>query len=51
MAFDDFFQQDEFMIDPEDLETPQGESWDTGIQQDIFASGEKQDIFNTRDAM
>ena len=49
MAFDDFFQQDEFLIDPEDLETPSGENWDTGIQPDIFATGESPDIFTTKD--
>lgn len=50
MAFDDFFQSDEFLIDPEDLETPSGENWDTGIQPDIFATGELPDIFTTKDA-
>jgi len=53
MAFEDFFGQDDFLIDPEDLEsatdvTAGGESWDTGSIPDIFASGECQDIFSTK---
>jgi len=49
MAFDDFFQQDEFLIDPEDVVATTGENWDTGIQRDIFASGDIQDIFSTKE--
>lgn len=48
--FDDFFSQDDFLIDQEDmeLEVSESDSWDTGISPDIFATGESQDIFNTR---
>lgn len=51
MAFDDLFGPDDFSIDPEDLVSHDGvgEAWDTGVQPDIFASGEKQDIFSTKD--
>ncbi len=53
MDFDDFFGQDEFLIDPEDAQNlPEGaENWDTGIAPDIFKSGENQDIFNTKDLL
>lgn len=52
-VFDDFFGQDEFLIDPEDAQNlPEGaENWDTGIAPDIFKSGENQDIFNTKDLL
>ena len=50
MVMDDFFDQDDFLIDPEDIEeNTSGETWDTGISPDIFASGESQDIFSTKD--
>ena len=50
MPFDDFFNQDEFLIDPEDTQDlpVTTENWDTGIDADIFASGESPDIFNTK---
>ena len=49
MAFDDLFTNDDFLIDPEDeREIVQTESWDTGNSPDIFASGERPDIFSTR---
>ncbi len=47
--FDDLFTADEFLIDPEDVQAPTGENWDTGIVPDIFASGDSQDIFNTKE--
>jgi hypothetical protein len=49
--FNDFFDQDEFLIDPtdEDTATTTMGSWDTGIQPDIFSSGEKPDIFSTKE--
>lgn len=47
--FDDLFTEEDFVLDPEDLETnPTGEKWDTGIVPDIFASGEEPDIFSTK---
>lgn len=47
--FDDFFGEDDFTIDPDDLYTRDDtEGWDTGIDPDIFASGQAQDIFNTK---
>jgi hypothetical protein len=52
MAFDDFFQQDEFLIDPEDFKQSDGiENWDTGNQPDIFASGNEPDIFSTKNVV
>ena len=43
---DDFFDMDEFIIDPDEI-TPVDEMdlWDTGNTQDLFSSGEPQDIF------
>lgn len=49
MQFDDFFDQDDFLIDPEDLENTSDENWDTGVKPDIFVSGGEQDIFSTKD--
>lgn len=49
MPFDDLFSEDEFLIDPEDLELQTDEKWDTGVSPDIFTSGEKPDIFNTKE--
>jgi hypothetical protein len=46
--FDDLFSEDEFVIDPDDLELQTEEKWDTGISPDIFASGSEPDIFNTK---
>jgi hypothetical protein len=47
--FDEFFDFDDFAIDPDDLDSvSQDESWDTGIEPDIFATGENQDIFSTK---
>jgi len=48
MPFDDFFGDDDFLIDPEDIEQSSEEAWNTGSQSDIFASGENQDIFSTK---
>ena len=48
MPFDDLFSEDEFVIDPEDLELQTEEKWDTGITPDIFASGSAPDIFSTK---
>ena len=50
MSFDDFFQQDEFLIDPEDIQDLPAttENWDTGNVPDIFASGDSPDIFTTK---
>ncbi len=49
-VFDDFFAQDEFLIDPDDLELETDENWDTGIKSDIFATGQNPDIFKTKEA-
>jgi hypothetical protein len=48
--FDDLFGPDDFMLDPEDVQNQvEGtESWDTGNESDIFASGESPDIFTTK---
>lgn len=49
-GFDDFFSDDDFLIDPDDLyPRDSDEGWDTGVSPDIFASGEPQDIFSTKD--
>ena len=50
MEFDDFFGENEFLIDPEDLEVQESENekWDTGIKSDIFATGIEPDIFTTK---
>mgnify|MGYP003565084696 CR=1 FL=1 len=46
--FDDFFNEGDFVIDPDDFYPREtGENWDTGIDPDIFTSGEQQDIFFT----
>ena len=48
--FDDIFDDSDFMIDPDDLYPRESEGdWDTGIEPDVFASGEKQDLFSTKD--
>ena len=47
---EDFFGEEEFLIDPEDLEVKGNENWDTGINPDIFSTGETPDIFSTKDA-
>lgn len=48
---DDFFDIDEFVIDPEELQNhpERGEVFDTGHDQDLFSSGTPQDIFTTKD--
>jgi len=47
---DDFFDIDEFVIDPDELtNVPPDEIFDTGQQQDLFSSGVQQDIFTTKD--
>jgi hypothetical protein len=51
MAFDDFFDEGDFLIDPDDVNSGTGEAWDTGVQPDIFATGEAPDIFTTKDAV
>lgn len=51
MSFDDFFNQEDFLIDPDDMENTSGETFDTGIVPDIFASGQSPDIFTTKDAV
>lgn len=51
VGFDDFFDDGDFMIDPEEngnIPDNTRENWDTGISPDIFASGERQDIFSTK---
>jgi hypothetical protein len=43
---DDFFDMDEFIIDPDEIApVDEMELWDTGQSQDLFSSGEPQDIF------
>ena len=46
---DDFFDIDEFVIDPAEVESvpTTDELFDTGRDQDLFSSGVPQDIFNT----
>jgi len=47
---DDFFDIDEFVIDPDEIApVEEGELWDTGQTQDIFSSGHPQDIFTTKE--
>ena len=47
---DDFFDIDEFVIDPDELtNVPESEIFDTGNPQDLFSSGTPQDIFSTKD--
>jgi len=48
---DDFFDIDEFVIDPDELQNSpaNGEVFDTGHDQDLFSSGTPQDIFSTKD--
>lgn len=47
--FDDLFEIEDFIIDPDELHPRDNESWDSGIEQDIFSTGTPQDIFSTRD--
>jgi hypothetical protein len=48
MAFDDFFSNDDFVLDVEELEAAANEEpWDTGVEPDVFATGENPDIFST----
>lgn len=50
MNNDDFFDIDEFVIDPEEInQVSEEELFDTGREPDLFSSGTPQDIFNTRD--
>ena len=49
MEFDDFFDQTEFLIDPDESDIVQAENFDTGNAPDIFATGETPDIFTTKD--
>ncbi len=51
MSNGDFFDIDEFVIDPEEVTAPvdAGEIFDTGREQDLFSSGTPQDIFTTKD--
>lgn len=47
---DDFFDIDEFVIDPDEVGAVSDEElFDTGRDQDLFSSGTPQDIFNTRE--
>ena len=48
---DDFFDMDEFMIDPEEQPVEDWELFDTGQSSDIFSSGQPQDIFNTNEKL
>ena len=46
----DFFDIDEFVIDPDEIAPVSDEElFDTGREQDLFSSGVPQDIFNTKD--
>jgi hypothetical protein len=49
--YDDFFDIDEFVIDPGEAENmpTTDEMFDTGRDQDLFSSGVPQDIFNTKE--
>jgi hypothetical protein len=50
MAFDDLFGTDDFLIDPEEVqEVIATEGWDTGNEPDIFGTGQRQDIFSTKE--
>jgi hypothetical protein len=47
---EDFFDIDEFVIDPDDLApVDDSELFDTGRDQDLFSSGTPQDIFTAGD--
>jgi len=47
---DDFFNIDEFVIDPDEVgEVSDEELFDTGQAPDLFSSGTPQDIFNTKE--
>lgn len=46
----DFFDIEEFVIDPDELApVEEGELFDTGQSPDLFSSGQKQDIFTTKE--
>lgn len=45
--FDDLLQQD-FVIDPDEDRRETDEEWDTGIEDNVFTTGEKPDIFSTK---
>jgi len=47
-GFDDFFGQEDFLIDPDEKELKTTENWDTGIDSDIFVTGSNPDIFSTK---
>lgn len=48
MADNDFFDIDEFVIDPDEIApVDESELFDTGRDQDLFSSGNPQDIFTT----
>lgn len=48
MQNDDFFNIDEFVIDPDEVgAVTEDELFDTGRDPDLFSSGTPQDIFNT----
>ena len=49
--YDDFFGQDEFLIEPDTRDSRDSENWDTGNSPDIFATGEASDIFSTKDVV
>lgn len=50
MAEGDFFDIDEFVIDPDELAPVNpDEVFDTGQSQDLFSSGVPQDIFSTKE--
>lgn len=48
--FEDLLGADDFILDPEDIQSvaPGGEGWDSGIEPDIFASGETPDLWSTK---
>jgi len=47
----DFFDIDEFVIDPDEVQAPveEGELFDTGNPQDLFSSGQPSDLFSTKE--
>ena len=50
MNNDDFFDIDEFVIDPDEIApVDESELFDTGREQDLFSSGIPQDIFTTKE--
>lgn len=48
---DDFFDIDEFVIDPDEVNAPveEGELFDTGHESDLFSSGQPTDLFSTKE--